>query len=660
MDFFERQDTARRKTGLLTVYFMLAVVLMIVALYLVVVGLFGAATTKGEMDRVNWFDLKILLGVSGLTLIVIGLGSLYKIVELRGGGERVATMLGGRRINPNTGNPAERKVLNVVEEMAIASGVPVPPVYVLEEDSINAFAAGYTTTDAVIGVNRGTIELLSRDELQGVIAHEFSHILNGDMRLNIRLIGLLNGILLFAIIGYYIMRVGAVSGHSRSRNDKGGGGAYILILGLAAMAIGFIGLLFARLIKAAVSRQREYLADASAVQFTRNPDGIAGALKKIGGLSQGSRMETAEAETASHMFFGSAFKSSMFGGFATHPPLTERIKRIDSHFNGKFPKTVPPQEEAPRPAPSHSVSSQGSMKTPMGGMFGAHAGGDKLPLDPVMVMAGIGVLGADQVDYSHNLIESIPALLLEAIHDTFSARCAVFALLLESDQETRNAQLQLIEQHEGQPSLQETLKLQPLVEQLGQEGRLPMIEMVQSSLHGLSPQQYQKFHDTVERLVKADDQISFFEFILQRILLSHLDRHFQNKKPPPVYYRSLRGLLDHIAGLISCLSHVGHTDDGEYAEAFAQATEELTAHGAKLQLLPRKECSLEVLAGALDELSHSSSAIKKLVLKSAAICIAADGQVTVNEAELFRAIADSLDCPVPPIAAGPIVEAETV
>ena len=361
MDFFQRQDHARRKSTLLIAYFVLAVVTIALAMYLAacfITPMLSPDTNSGDSRstrstqsrEITLWQPQLLLWVGGGTLLVIGLGSLYKIIELRGGGATIANMLGGRLIQPNTNDPGERRLMNVIQEMALASGTPVPPVYVLEEEKgINAFAAGYTPADAVIGVNRGTIDYLSRDELQGVIAHEFSHILNGDMRTNIHLMGVLHGILLIAVIGFYALRFGGLSS-GRSSNNKNNSAAYIMLVGVAALIIGAIGLFFARLIKATLSRQREYLADASAVQFTRNPAGISGALKKIGGLANGSRVLSAESESASHMFFGNARRESSFISFSTHPPLGERIRRLDPSFEGKFPEVKPFREKNCLPA----------------------------------------------------------------------------------------------------------------------------------------------------------------------------------------------------------------------------------------------------------------------------------------------------------------------
>ena len=347
MDFFQHQDEARKSSNRLVVLFALAVIGIVLSVHFSISALFfwGQASASGSDPNYsfNWFDLDRLVFFAGSTLLVILLGSLYKTWRLSDGGHSIAQLLGGRPLAPNTTDTHERRMLNVVEEMAIASGVPVPTVYLMDgEESINAFAAGFTPQDAVIGVTRGTLELLNRDELQGVIAHEFSHIFNGDMRLNLRLMGVLHGILVIALIGYFILRTSMFRGSSRGRN---GGAAALPLIGLVLVVLGYVGVFFGRMIKSAVSRQREYLADASAVQFTRNPDGIGGALKKIGGLAEGSLIMSPNAEQASHFFFSDGKYGkvraalsgvSHFAFLSTHPPIKDRIRRIDRGWNGRF------------------------------------------------------------------------------------------------------------------------------------------------------------------------------------------------------------------------------------------------------------------------------------------------------------------------------------
>ncbi|RUO63609.1 M48 family metallopeptidase [Pseudidiomarina insulisalsae] len=348
VNFFEHQQQARRNTGLLVLLFLLAFVLIISAVTLVSAFVIGAVRTDGQGGyQLSWEPfIWVSLIVGGGILIVM----LIKWLQLRAGGKVIAEYLGGELIRPDTQDPVERRVLNVVEEMAIAANMAVPAVYILpHETNINAFAAGYDTRDAVIGLTRGSVETFSREQLQGVVAHEFSHILNGDMRLNIRLIAALAGILAVAHLGRLLL----YSGGGRSRNNKNA----LPLFGIGLMIVGFIGVLFGNLIKSAVSRQREYLADAAAVQFTRNPEALSGALKQIGAREEGSRVRHKNADEAAHLFFGEAL-NHWFGMMATHPPLEKRIKRIEPHWNGRFPEPrkarsrAEKEHEAAQPKPS--------------------------------------------------------------------------------------------------------------------------------------------------------------------------------------------------------------------------------------------------------------------------------------------------------------------
>ncbi len=335
IDFFQRQREARHSTSLLVLYFGLALVVLIACVYFLAAFVFTYLPDHPKTNT-GWYWNPTLLAITAFGVgTVVGLASAVKSAQLAGGGHVVAESLGGRLIPGDTHDLKERRLLNVVEEMAIASGVPVPPVYVLpDEAGINAFAAGHTTGDAVVAVSQGSLEFLSRDELQGVVAHEFSHILNGDMKLDIRLMGLIFGILALSVIGRVLLEVASRSRSSSSKDDKGLGGLAIMGVGLWLLGLG--GAFFGRLIQAAISRQREFLADASAVQFTRNPDGIGGALKKIGGLAEGSTIKDGHAGEACHMFFADAFRG-FSGLLATHPPLASRILRLDPQFDGTYP-----------------------------------------------------------------------------------------------------------------------------------------------------------------------------------------------------------------------------------------------------------------------------------------------------------------------------------
>jgi Zn-dependent protease with chaperone function len=558
---------------------------------------------------------------------------------LAGGGHTVAEMMGGQPLSPQTADPDERKIQNVVEEMAIASGTPVPPVFVLEqEDGINAFAAGFAPGDAVIGVTRGCIRNLTRDELQGVIAHEFSHILNGDMRLNIRLIGVLYGILLISMTGWIIFRSTAYSSRIQSRDNgnKRGANPWPLV-GLALYVLGYVGVIFGNLIKAAVSRQREFLADASAVQFTRNPDGIAGALKKIGALSQGSGVLAPAAAEASHLFFGDAI-GHFFQAFATHPSLVERIRRIDPSFDGDFSriKLATPERTTVEGRARTSITPQ------------SRPGRGVLRFNPAAVVDRVGTLQPEQIAYASDVLASLPGPLRALAYQPFGARAIVYALLIDHDNEAvRDAQLNRI--GAAEPELTgEVQKVLPLVERLTSELRLSLVSMVVPALRRLSRDQFEAFVALVRDLVSSDNRVSLYEYALQRLLLRHLATHYGYALPPPVRYRSPEPLFEPVRHVLGALAHVGSAQPAMVAEAFALG---IKAVGWPLidTALPPRNLDLEALDAALNALDAASAPLKREILTACAACIGADGRATVEEAELLRAIADSLGCPVPPL-----------
>ncbi|EUA18996.1 peptidase M48 family protein [Mycobacterium kansasii 662] len=322
MNFFDHQRAARSSTLKLVLLFIVAVVAMVA--FIDAAAAVAMTYQRADPSAV----LGVVVGVTAVTLLIIAGGMITKTVALRQGGAAVAASVGAVQVDPTSSDPQLRRLVNIVEEMSLASGVPAPRLFVLAgEPGINAFAAGFTPADAAITVTSGALAQLNRDELQGVIAHEFSHILNGDMRLNIRLIGLLNGILLIGLTGMRVLQFGGGRGSS-SKN-----GAPIWMVALAMMVLGFIGVFFANIIKAAVSRQREWLADASAVQFTRQTAGLVGALKKIAGVASGSALRDARSATeVSHMLFGEG-RRSFRAWYATHPPLADRIKALDPSFD---------------------------------------------------------------------------------------------------------------------------------------------------------------------------------------------------------------------------------------------------------------------------------------------------------------------------------------
>lgn len=643
MDFFAHQDRARRNTRLLIGLMVAAYVVTVVLIYAVAVAvLVGtnqnlADSSEVTIDPAGWWLPDIFLLVTAGVSFVIGGGSLYKTLQLSGGGEKLAEMLGGRRLLPDARDPLERKVLNIVEEMAIASGTAVPPVYLLDnETGINAFAAGLDIDSAVIGITRGAAETLSRDELQGVVAHEFSHILHGDMRLNLRLIAIVHGILVLGLLGYYMLRIFATG--RRRRSDKEGGlQAGIMLFGLALMIIGYVGTFFGSLIKAAVSRQREFLADASAVQFTRNPAGIAGALARIAS-PEGSKMETPRAAEASHMFFS----SGLWTLFATHPPLQERISRIDAATAALLPDASSPQGSATGTASLAGMAGLAPSPPPQtAGMAPAPA---SPPVPTRSAVQAIGDPTAADIAHAHELLDALPQQLRNAAHDPFGCRGLVYALLLDDDPNIRHQQFELLASLAEPAACEQTRHLSLLVDDQPREQRLMLVDTAIGTLRNLSSNQYQRFRTAVAALVQADKKLDLFEWVLQKILLRHLDPHFaatpqQGKRRKP----SSRD----VSVLLSCLAHSGTSSPEEAAAAFQRGAEATGLKG--LSLLATSDAHLTALGEAVDALAALKPKSKRRVVEAIAAIVSHDGVITTTEAELLRGVADALGCPMPPL-----------
>jgi Zn-dependent protease with chaperone function len=650
-DFFERQSNARRNTRWLMIVFSLSVIAIVASTFIVTAFAVGTRSeAHDQFDRFGRparfrpgnqpFPWQIPIGASLASLALIAGGSMFKIAQLSSGGTGVAERLGGRRIYPNTIDPVERRLLNVVEEMALASGVPVPPVYMLtEEKGINAFAAGFSPSDAVIAVTRGTAQQLTRDQLQGVIGHEFSHILNGDMRLNLRMIGILFGILLLGLCGrelFFIAgRTGAYYGGDRKRGD---GIIYLVLIGLALMILGFLGSFLGNLIKAAVSRQREFLADASSVQFTRNPEGISGALKRIGSAIFGSHIENPRAAEVSHMYFASGVSGGIAGLLATHPPLGKRILAIDPRWDGKFPPPLP--EDAVAGLSGDEVS----------GLVGGDA-------DAIHQQVPVAVVrrAADQVgdpteahrQYAAELIASLPQLIVDAAHEPYGARAVIFASLMDQNPQVRAAQLAALQATTEPHVVELTQKLQPLVDGLDPRAQLPLVDMTLPALRALSSSQYQAFTKCFMALVQADKRLSLFEWTLHKVLLRHLRPQFEPVRDPQIQFYGLQKLGQPCSVLLSTLARASQCDD---QAAFDAGARELT--DVPLEFLPPDQCRLDTLQTSLDQLSHVAAKHRQRLVDASAACICADEEVQVEEAELLRSVCDMLDCPMPPLLPG--------
>ena len=644
MNFFESQDRVHKNTVRLVLLFVLAVVFLIIMtnlLVMMVFGYFNSEQLQAGGSFLELMDWRTFATVSaGVGAVVLG-GSLFKIMALSAGGKTVAEALGGQLIPQNTSDLNQRKLLNVVEEMAIASGTPAPPVYLLaDEPGINAFAAGFSPRDAVIGVTRGTIDHLSRDQLQGVIAHEFSHIFNGDMRLNIRLMGVLNGILIIGFIGYFILRSSFYSRRGRS-SDKGAGGILALAIGL--MVIGFAGTFFGGLIKAAVSRQREYLADASAVQFTRNPDGIAGALKRIGGLEFGSKVENPGAPEVSHAFFAQGISGFMQSLSATHPSLAKRILRIDPHWDGKFDSS----DKIDSPRDEEEADKKESMTREELAKKVATVVTGAAMADVANAIDQIGNPNQETINYARSLISELPMVIKEAAREPYGARAVIYSLVLDPGQEVRGRQLKHLQEYADPDVFVLTHKLIPEMDGLDIKYRLPLIDIVIPALKQLSINQYKSFRENLIALIKMDSRVDLLEWSLQKILFNHLDGQFFKLARIKSRYSHPRQLKKEVELILSVMAYAGHQDQSNVEAAFSAATKTLEFSG--LQLVAKNKISLSDLDRSLQKLAKLKPLAKPRLLKACAASITHDQKIAPVEVELLRAFSDVLDCPMPPI-----------
>ncbi len=620
MDFFGAQDKARRKTKWLVVLFFLAVLLIVLSIY----GLFAMMFLEvPESAPLNYYFEPLLFAwVTGVTVAIIGGASTFKTLSLRSGGTAVAKSLGANEVSLSTKDPLERRLINVVEEMSIASGVPMPPIFIIEEPSINAFAAGFSIHDAAVAVTRGALKQLSRDELQGVMAHEFSHILNGDMRLNIRLIGPLFGLLVIAFVGRSLLRGSLFRSHGRGNKNEGAS----FFIGLALMAIGYIGVLFGRLIQAAISRQREFLADSAAVQFTRNPGGIAGALKRIGFKGVGSTINHAHAEDTAHLFFSKALS----GGFATHPPLADRIKAIDPAWDGKFlPTRAQPEMSRESTKPPPSATGEGANRVFAGG---------------AAAIAMAGQLTENNIRRAMQERIAIHQALGRFLAEPEAARHLVYALMLEDDTDTRQKQLDFI------PSLNADLDAGLIGEAANAvkgwhpARRVETLGLLTTVLKQLPAKHLRQLTSNMRRLAESNGSMSLREFLIIRLVSNEIQiarkpagRSLSND--PARFAKPMGTLLAFLAFL--------DTDEPAAAQKdFAAAVRKQSVLGEH-PLFPAMRPRVEDLETTFDQMLCMSFALRKAVLTAAADVVMSDGEVSEQEWRALRLTAMAMDCPMP-------------
>ena len=612
MRFFEHQEKARNHTFRLLVLFGLGVFALIFSIDAILLLGLGFSDSPGGLDGANWGKIlatyfPALALVAAFLGFVIGSASLYRLSQLsNGGGASVAESLGGTLLQSETRDPVERKILNIVEEMAIASGMPVPRVYLMDEEGINAFAAGWSPNDAVIGVTRGCVEALSRDELQGVIAHEFSHILNGDMKINIRLMGILYGIFFLSILGEILIRSISYSGNSSNEKKNDGKGA-IFMIGLVLFILGWVGWFFGRLIQAAVSRQREFLADASAVQFTRNPEGISGALRKIAGWDQGSIIKNPNAPEASHLFFGNGI-SGFSALFATHPPLEERIHRIEGVY------FQPPEDdkEATSTEPTEDIAFSAAQLSNLAGTMRLPTKKSPPPI-PILVS-----------------IEN-------QCHDPAGALAVLYSMLLPLDNPARTkARDQLISKLD--PAIAQALfEVEPLVLQTNKLQLFTLLSKALPSLKMLGKEQSIDALKICQALISADGKIDFFEFCIWRLAKTGLEKFRQVKGPGA----ALGIAASTVFGFFAKLSDAP-------APAYQKAIQAAGIHGLLANIDTRAD-DFKMLDKVFDFLAQANTEIKHKVLDGCIAAILHDGKITQDEGVLLRAFCLSMEIPLPPL-----------
>ncbi|TOH78390.1 Zn-dependent protease [Vibrio parahaemolyticus] len=613
MDFFHHQDTARQRTGLLVMLFTLAVLAITGLVSVISIGIYFYFT--GEPFTTQSIISYCLLSFVGV-LLIVSISSFVRLSELNAnGGRGVAESIGGKLISTDTSNAKHRQLLNVVEEMSIASGIPVPPVYVLaEEHGINAFAAGMSIDDAVIGVTQGALDAFSRDELQGVIAHEFSHILNGDMRLNTRLIGALFGITCIAHFGHLILDNSNSTRHvSRSSSDSNKGFAVIILIAIVCLVLGWLGTLFGNMIKAAISRQREFLADASAVQFTRNDQGIAGALKKIGSNVQGSTLNTKASDEMSHMMFGQSKLSGFSGLFATHPPLDERIRRIEPNWDGSYAQH------------SHAQNTEFDNEQVSGFAVG---GGSP---------ASQSASPSEQLsETGQQLISQLPPELVDIAREPYSARFIAFALIFDGS----DIQREMIKSYV--PLASQSTLLPWLDYDLPLHLRFPLLELALPALKSLSETQKISLCKVLRELSETDNQYSLAEWCVINLLEKQLLASFGFIKQ----HKTLKQLEESVFWLLRELAWVSHSQADKAQRAYHCALAHLGFPEVKLE---PANSNWHLSRAALELLLQLKPKDRRIFVKACRLAIESDGEITVAEGELYRVIACFLEVPEPPL-----------
>ena len=644
MDFFSQQEKAKRYTKVLLLYFVLAISLIVISVN-IVIYYFIKFLEFYPYTPADWFSAGVVYYISGATCLLIFSGSVFRWLKLKSGGHAVAAMVGAKRIDLNTSDKKQQQLIHVVEEMSIASGVPVPSLYVLDSESgINAFVAGYQPTEAVMVVTAGAINNFTRNEMQGVVAHEYSHILNGDMQINVRLLAMLAGILMISSLGHLLIR-----GESRSYSNKKSGG--LVVLGFLFLLIGYIGVFFGRLIKAAVSRQREYLADAASVQFTRNPEGIASALNKIREVSAGSYMKSAYAEDMSHMCFAQAFSMLVTNWMATHPPLMERIKRVDPGYVARI-KARDLNKKYNQKNVDDSVVKP---------VAGASVSGDLLP-DTVMsfsegvapetissaeLLGTAGKIDEPHIKFAAEIHSAFSDDLMHSIHQIEKARMILLNLILV--RMNFDAGIQFLSKNISEKELDVIYRFNKEINELENYQRLPLLELLLPTLKQMDASDKVNFLKLCDGFIKSDKRYTLFEFILLSILKKSLSP--ESGEDIKIKFHSFKEVNIELQLIFSVMAHSSQCEDDVRHASYDKVSQGffMASTGEKLNLLEFKEITPKKMTLAFQRMAQLSPLLKRNVLESCADIAMHDGQLKYAEAELLRAIADLMDCPIPPL-----------
>lgn len=658
MNFFERQEQARGRTKLLVFLFCCALFATFAAV-LALVAWFAALGTETASTGASTSELfvrylaepSLVAGVAVVVFLLIGGGSIFKVGELKSlGADGVAEALGGTRIGRGATDPTERRLYNVVEEMAIASGVPVPNVYVLrEEKAINACAIGGDPESSAVAVTDGALRTLSRDELQGVVAHEFGHLLNGDVKMNMRLIGVLFGLQMLTLLGVGIFRSTLYLSFGGSSDDRKGAGGAVFAIWLFAfglVVIGSIGVFFSNVIRAAISRQREFLADASAAQFTRNPAGLAGALKKIGGLTGGSRVNAARSAEMAHLFFGSVFSGGFMESlFKTHPDLTERIRRLEPTFDGRFPKVAGVASDDGRFGVALYDGTPASVR---GVSNGTSAASERWATGTAVAAAlidSIATQAAEKLDVAGALLEQTPPELEPLLAEFDGARAVLYALLTDANEAVRRRQLEAIRKAEGTALDAKIAAAVRALSGASFAARSTVARLTLPALKTANIAQYRKLRETILALCAADGTLDLFEYALQASVVRELDVYFRLSRGTKIRFSRFDDVVEPFRTVLSLLASEGAS--GDEAAARKAFDEGASYFYLALEPTPPETRTLGAFSRALNDLSQATPVLKQKLLTAFYRCVAADGVVVEREGELLEAITSALGVPAP-------------